>query len=169
VAGPGNGTNRHPWPERPAHDVAFLLPGVSGGRLSNLEVQMGRRQALAVVLGQVLLGAVVATACLAGWGTRAAESALVGAGIGTAATALMAFAMLRHGDEAGVGRVALSFFSGWLVKVLFTVAALVVALRSPKVEAVPLIAGYAATFFGYWFAAARVGARNTKRTVGVAD
>ena len=169
MAGPGNGTNRHPWPERPAHDVAFLLPGVFGGRLSNLEVQTGRRQAVAVVLGQVLLGAVVATACLAGWGARAAESALVGTGIGTVATALMAFAMLRHGDGAGVGRVALSFFSGWLVKVLFTIAALVVALRSPKVEAVALIAGYTATFLGYWFAAARAGARKTKRTVGVAD
>jgi F0F1-type ATP synthase assembly protein I len=55
------------------------------------------------------------------------------------------------------------------VKVLFTIAALVVALRSPKVEAVPLIAAYAATFIGYWFAAARVGVRKTKRTVGVAD
>lgn len=137
--------------------------------MSNLEVQFGRREALAVVLGQVLLGAVVAIACFAGWGARAAESALVGTGIGTAATALMAFAMLRHGDGAGVGRVALSFFSGWLVKVLFTIAALVVALRSPKVEAVPLIAAYAATFLGYWFAAARVGGWNRKRTVGVAD
>jgi F0F1-type ATP synthase assembly protein I len=137
--------------------------------LSSLEVQKGRRQALAVVLGQVLLGAVVAIACLAGWGARAAESALVGAGIGTAATALMAFAMLRHGDGASVGRVALSFFSGWLAKVLFTIAALVAALRSPKVEAVPLIAGYAATFVGYWFAAARAGGWNRKRTVGVAD
>lgn len=137
--------------------------------MSNLEVQVGRRQALAVVLGQVLLGAVIAIACFAGWGMRAAESALVGTGIGAAATALMAFAMLRHGDGAGVERVALSFFLGWLVKVLFTIAALVVALRSPKVEAVPLIAAYAATFIGYWFAAARVGVRKTKRTVGVAD
>lgn len=137
--------------------------------MSSLEVQQGRRQALAVVLGQVLLGAVLAIACLAGWGERAAISALAGAGIGVAATALMAFAMLRHGDGAGVGRVALSFFSGWLVKVLFTIAALVVALRSPKVEAVPLIAAYALTFVGYWVAAARTGGSRTKRTVGVAD
>ena len=137
--------------------------------MSNLEVQIGRRQALVVVLGQVLLGAVIAVACFAGWGVRAAESALVGTGIGTAATALMALAMLRHGDGAGVERVALSFFSGWLVKVLFTIGALVVALRSPKVEAVPLIAAYAATFLGYWFAAARVGGWNRKRTVGAAD
>jgi F0F1-type ATP synthase assembly protein I len=137
--------------------------------VSSLDVQKGRRQALAVVLGQALIGAVVAIACLAGWGERAAVSALVGAGIGTAATGLMAFAMLRHGDGAGVERVALSFFSGWLVKVGFTIAALVAALRSPRVEAVPLIAAYVATFLGYWFAAARAGGRRTKRTVGVAD
>jgi ATP synthase protein I len=137
--------------------------------LSNLEVQKGRREALAVVLGQVLLGAVVAIACLAGWGARAAESALVGTGIGVAATALMAFAMLRHGDGAGVERAVWSFFSGWLVKVLFTIAMLVVALRSPKVDAVPLITGYATTFLGYWVGAARVGGSKTKRTVGVAD
>lgn len=137
--------------------------------MSNLEVRKGRRQALAVVLGQVLLGAVVAIACLAGWGVRAAESALVGAGIGTGATALMAFAMLRHGEGTGVERAAWSFIVGWLVKVGFTLAALVVALGSPKVDAVPLMAAYVATFFGYGFGAARVGGWNRKRTVGAAD
>ena len=166
-AGPGNGTKRHPWPERPAHDVAFLLPGELSEALSNLDVQKGRRQALAVVLGQVLLGAIVAIACLAGWGTRAAVSAATGAGIGIAATSLMAFAMLRHGDGAGLQRVALSFVTGWLVKVGFTVAALVVALGSPKVDPVPLLAAYGVTFVGYWFGAALGGGTRTKRTVGV--
>jgi F0F1-type ATP synthase assembly protein I len=147
----------------------FFVARMSGEGVSNLDVQKGRRQALVVVLGQGLLGAVVATACLAGWGARAAESALVGAGIGMAATGLMAFAMLRHGDGAGAGRVALSFFVGWLAKVGFTVAALVVALRSPGVEAVPMLVAYAATFIGYWAAAARWGGRQTKRTVGVTD
>jgi F0F1-type ATP synthase assembly protein I len=83
--------------------------------LSNLDVRKGRRQALAVLLGQVLLGAIVAIACLVAWGSRAAVSAAAGAGIGIAATALMAFAMLRHGDGASLQRVAWSFFSGWLV------------------------------------------------------
>jgi F0F1-type ATP synthase assembly protein I len=149
--------------------VAFLLPGDLSEALSNLDIQMGRRQALAVVLGQVMLGAVVAIACLAGWGARAAVSAVMGAGIGIAATALMAVAMLRHGEGASAQRVAWSFFSGWLVKVGFTVATLVLALRSPKVDAVPLIGAYAATFVGYWFGAARKGGSRTKRTVGVAD
>jgi hypothetical protein len=71
--------------------------------------------------------------------------------------------MLRHGEGAGLGRVTLGFFSGWLVKVGFTIAALVVALRSPKVDAVPLIAAYAATFVAYWFGAARAGGRTMKK------
>jgi F0F1-type ATP synthase assembly protein I len=147
----------------------FCCPESLSEALSNLDVQKGRRQALAVVLGQVMLGAVVAIACLVGWGARAAGSAAVGAGIGIVATSLMAFAMLRHGEGASAQRVAWSFFSGWLVKVGFTVATLVMALRSPKVEAVPLIAAYAVTFLGYWFGVARVGGTKTKRTVGVAD
>ena len=135
--------------------------------LSNLDVRKGRRQALAVLLGQGMLGAIVAIACLAVWGSRAAVSAAAGAGIGIAATALMAFAMLRHGDGASAQRVALSFVTGWLVKVGFTVAALVVALGSSKVDAVPMLSAYLATFLGYWFGAARVGGTKTKRTVGV--
>ena len=137
--------------------------------MSNLDVQKGRRQALAVLLGQVLLGAVVAIASLAGWGARAAVSAATGAGIGIAATALMAFAMLRHGDGATAERVTLSFVTGWLVKVGFTVATLVLALRSPKVEAAPMLAAYLVTFLGYWFGAALGGGTKSKRTVGVAD
>ena len=136
-------------------------PGVA---LSNLDVQKGRRQALAVVLSQGLLGVAVAAICLLGWGVRAGASALLGAGIGVAATSLMAFAMLRHDENASVGRVAWSFFSGWAVKVGFTVALLVMAFRSQEVDAVPLLAAYFATFVGYWLGAARAGGQqNTKR------
>jgi ATP synthase protein I len=141
----------------------FCCPSL-GEALSNLDVQRGRRQALAVVLGQGALGAAVAVVCLVGWGTQAGASALLGAGIGVAATSLMALAMLRHGENASLTRVAWSFFSGWVVKVGFTVALLVMAFRSQRVEAVPLLAAYVATFVGYWFGAARAGGQqNTKR------
>ena len=137
--------------------------------MSNAEIQQGRRRAMRVVLWQVLLGVVVAAACLAVWGSRSGASALLGGGIGVAATSLMAVAMLRHGEGASAQRVAWSFFSGWVVKVGFTLALLVVAFRSTKVDAVALLAAYVATFFGYWFGAARAGGHNTKRTFGVAD
>jgi F0F1-type ATP synthase assembly protein I len=131
--------------------------------LSNPDVQKGRRQALAVVLSQAVLGAVVAAVCYAVDGTRAGASALLGTAIGVAATTLMAFAMLRHGDGATLMRATIGFFLGWLVKVGFTVALLVTAFRSPNVEAVPLLAAYIATFFGYGFGAARLGEPSKKR------
>ena len=126
------------------------------GALSNPDVQKGRRQALAVVLSQAVLGAVVAAACYAIDGSRAGASALLGTGIGVAATTLMAFAMLRHGEGETLMRATIGFFLGWLVKVGFTVALLVLAFSSPNVEAVPLLAAYVTTFFGYGFGAARL-------------
>ena len=127
--------------------------------MSNLDVRKGRRQALVVVLSQVVLGAVVTVASLAVAGPRAGASALAGTGIGVAATTLMAFAMLRHGEGTSATRAALSFFTGWLVKVGFTVALLVVAFRSPQVAPVPLLAAYAATFVGYWMGVGRTDVR----------
>jgi len=135
--------------------VAFFVSPGKGGILSDRDVQTGRRQATSVVLGQAAIGASVALVCLAGLGPRAGASALVGAGIGVAATSLMAFALLRHRADASAGRVALSFFSGWLVKVGLTVALLVLAFRSPRVEPVPMLVAYVATFLGYWLGAAR--------------
>jgi len=125
--------------------------------VSNLDVQKGRRQALAVVFSQGLLGLIVAAICLAIGGTRAGASALLGAAIGVAATMLMAFAMLRHGEGATLARATVGFFLGWLVKVGFTVALLVVAFRSPGVSPVPMLAAYVATFLGYWIGAVRSG------------
>ena len=123
--------------------------------MSNPELQKGRRQALIVVLSQALLGALVAGVCYAIGGTRAGASALLGGAIGVVATTLMAFAMLRHGEGVSAARAAIGFITGWLVKVGFTVALLVTAFGSSKVEAVPLLAAYLATFFGYWIGAAR--------------
>jgi len=123
--------------------------------LSNSELRIGRRQALAVVLSQCVLGAICAIACLALRGLQSGLSALLGAGIAVAATSLMAFALLRHGDGASAQRVAWSFFSGWLVKVLLTIVLLGIALSLRKVEALPLLAAYAVTYLGYWVGSAR--------------
>ena len=147
----------------------FCCPDELSEALSNAEIQQARRQAVAVVLGQAVLGAIVAIACLAVWGSRAGASALLGAGIGITATSLMAFAMLRHGGNADPQRVAWSFFTGWVVKIFFTLALLVVAFRSKSVEAAPLLAAYVTTFFGYWIGAARSRGHTKKRTFGVAD
>jgi ATP synthase protein I len=130
--------------------VAFFVARKLGEALSNPDVQRGRRQALAVVLNQVLLGALVAIVCYAIEGVRAGASALLGAAIGVAATTLMAVAMLRRGEGQSAAGAVIGFFTGWLVKVALTVALLVMAFRSPRVDAVPLLAAYLATFLGYW-------------------
>jgi F0F1-type ATP synthase assembly protein I len=132
-------------------------------------VRESRRQVVAVVLAQVAFGGVVALACFGLWGTRAGASALLGAAVGVTATFLMAFALLRHGPGASASRVAWSLFSGWLVKIGFTVAVLILAFRSPRVDAVPLLGAYVATFLGYWLGAVRAGGQKTEQTVGVAD
>ncbi|HET7202326.1 MAG TPA: ATP synthase subunit I [Steroidobacteraceae bacterium] len=139
----------------------FCCPEL-GEALSNPGVQSGRRQALAVVLSQVLVGALVAIVCYAIEGARAGASALLGTGIGVAATTLMALAMLRHGAGQSAAGAAIGFFTGWLVKVGLTVALLVMAFRSSKIDAVPLLAAYGATFFGYWLGAARSGGLRNK-------
>ena len=132
--------------------------------MSNPDVQRGRRQARAVVGSQVLLGVFVAVVCYAIGGVRAGASALLGTGVGVVTTSLMALALLRHGEGVSAERAAIGFFTGWLVKVGLTVALLVMAFRSPRVEAVPLIAAYAATYLGYWLGAARAdGGPSTKQ------
>ena len=123
--------------------------------MSNPDVQLGRRMALAVVRGQVVVGTLIAVVCYAIAGARAGASALLGTGIGVAATSLMALAMLRHGGGVSAAQAAIGFVTGWLVKVGLTVALLVTAFRSTTVDAVPLLVAYAATYVGYWLGGAR--------------
>ncbi|HSQ69741.1 MAG TPA: ATP synthase subunit I [Steroidobacteraceae bacterium] len=136
---------------------------------TTLDMQDGRREARAVLLAQGLIGLVVAGGCWAAAGRLAGMSALYGAGIGVAATTLMALAMLRGGSGMTATRAAIGLITGWLVKVAFTIAVLALALRSPGIEALPLIGAYAATFLGYWVGAARASARSSEQQFGVAD
>jgi len=79
-------------------------------------------------------------------GSRAGASALLGAGIGIAATSLMAFAMLRHGGDADPQRLAWSFSPAGGEDLLHARPA-GGGFRSKSVEAAPLLAAYVATFF----------------------
>ena len=57
-------------------------------------------------------------------------SALVGGGIGLVWTVYMALVLFKHSLTHGVRLSAISFFAGWLFKVVVTVSLLVIALRS---------------------------------------
>ncbi len=115
-------------------------------------VQAERRAALRVVIAQGTITLAVAAACAAGWGAAAAKSAAWGGAIGIAATALMALALLRRGDKIGALQAVWGLCLGQALKVALTIALLVTAFRAPGTVPAALLAGYVASFAGYWAA-----------------
>jgi len=118
-----------------------------------------RRLAFGVVLGQAAITAIVA---LSSWliaGRRAALSALLGGGISTAASLVMA--ALSFGGSAGANaqRSLRALYVGEAVKVALVVLLFVVVLKVMTVAPLAMLAAYVATFFVYWgaFATARRG------------
>ena len=109
---------------------------------------------MSVVLGQVAVTVVVAIICFAMWGRVAAWSALVGGGISTLASAVLA--VIGFGSPAGAPaeRVARAFYVGEGVKLAVTVALFVVVFLTMKVSFAALFATYIATLFVYWIALA---------------
>lgn len=144
--------------------MAFLLPANCrqtidtdwNGALSAHEFVRARRQALQITFAQLLALLVVAAACGLAWGLRSGVSAAVGGSIGIVAQAGSAFISLRDRPGASAARIAGRVFLGWLTKVLFTLALLVIAFRSRRLSPLPLLCGYAVTILMYGVAAARV-------------
>jgi len=118
-----------------------------------------RRLAFGVVLGQAAVTLIVA---LSSWliaGRGAALSALLGGGISTAASLVMA--ALSFGGSAGANaqRSLRALYVGEAVKVALVVLLFVVVLKVMTVAPLAMLAAYVATFFVYWgaFATARRG------------
>jgi F0F1-type ATP synthase assembly protein I len=106
-----------------------------------------RRQALWVVVGQVVVAVNGALICYAIWGARSSRSALIGGVVGAAATLAQVLTGMR-GDGAGLVR-------GSAVKLLVTAILLVVAMRIWPVAPEPLFLTYMTTFLVYWLGLAR--------------
>jgi ATP synthase protein I len=119
-----------------------------------LELPQARRLAMSVVLGQVAVTVVAAIVCFAVFGRIAGISALVGGGISTVASAMLA--LIAFGSPAGAGaqRVARAFYVGEGVKLVVTVALFVVVFLTMKVSFAALFGAYIATLFVYWIALA---------------
>ena len=115
-------------------------------------VQAERRAALRVVLAQGAITLVVAAVAAVGWGLAAGKSAAWGGAIGMAATLFMVLAVFRYPDGASALRIAWGFYLGQFLKVALSIALLVVAFGSQGVVPLALLAGYLATFAGYWAA-----------------
>jgi len=131
-----------------------------------IELPNARRLAFGIVLGQA---AVTLAAGLAGWlvgGTNAAISALLGGGIGTAAS--LAMALIAFGGQAPrSGPLVLAlFFLGELAKLVLMVALFIAAWHWMRPSPIAMLGAYGATFLVYWIAlgnAARGGAGALQR------
>ena len=112
-----------------------------------------RRLAARILLAQIAVTLGLAALCWAVWGARHGGSALVGGAIGTIANLYMTVASLRVSRSAGgaLGRMML----GQLVKIGFTVAAVVIVARTGKAVWPPLLVTYAATLLTFWAAGLR--------------
>ena len=77
-------------------------------------------------------------------------SALVGGGIGLVWTVYMALVLFKHSLTHGVRLSAISFFAGWLFKVVVTVSLLVIALRSKALTPLFVLAGLFGAMVAYW-------------------
>lgn len=130
--------------------VAFLFSESVPPPLTRIQAE--RRAAGRVLLAQAGVTLGVAAACAVGWGAAAARSAALGGGIGMAAAALMALALFRQAGPVSALRAAWGFYLGQALKVALTIALLVSAFRSPGTVPAALLAGYVASFAGYWAA-----------------
>ncbi len=127
---------------------AMTRTGVSTPEVS------AKRVPLQLVLGQAAATFVVAALFLVFSGTAAAQSALLGGGIGVAASLAMALVAFRPagGDPR---RILRGFYRGEAVKLGVTVLLFAAALRFLEIAAAPFFAAYIATFIVYWVALAR--------------
>jgi ATP synthase protein I len=122
----------------------------SGPRLLS-PVAAERRAALAVVARQALVAVAVAGIAGLGFGSAAARSALLGGGVGVAATLLFVIALFRNREGTPAARVAWSLYLGQALKVILTVALLPLVFRARGITPVAVLAGYVATYLAYWF------------------
>lgn len=114
-------------------------------------VARARRQAVIIVLAQVLATALTALlfGVLVGW--QAARSALAGGGIGVLATAYMAFAVLRDRLPGALAtQMMMRFVTGWAIKVMLTLGLLLVVFNSPALRPLPVLVAYVVVNIVYW-------------------
>lgn len=116
------------------------------------ELADARRLAFGVVLGQAAVTAIAALLCRLLADPTAALSAVLGGGIGTVASLVMAIASLAGGGRATPQRAVRALLLGEAVKVVLVVTMFVTVLRVMRVAPLAMFAAFAATFVVYWIA-----------------
>ena len=117
-----------------------------------IDLPHARRLAFGVVLAQA---AVTVTATLIAWGVadrRAALSALLGGGIATLGSLVMAALVFGGGRAMDPQRVLGIFYLGEAVKVALVIVLFVLVLKLVNVAPLAMFVAFAATFLVYWIA-----------------
>ena len=121
-----------------------------------IDLALARRLALSVVLGQA---AVTLICALAAWlisDSRAAISALLGGGISTVASLVMAFLGVGGRSAADPQRALRVFFVGETAKIAVMIVLFIAVLKTMKVVPLAMLGTYAATFLVFWLALANM-------------
>ena len=120
-----------------------------------IDLPNARRLAFGVVLGQAAVTLIVALVSLVVASRGAALSALLGGGISTVASLVMA--VLSFGGSAGANaeRAIRAFYVGEAAKLGVVVVLFVVVLKTMKVAPLAMFATYVTTFLVYWVALAQ--------------
>ena len=117
-----------------------------------IDLPHARRLAFGVVLAQAAV--TVTAALLAGSlaDRRTALSALLGGGIATLGSLVMAGLAFAGGRGRDAQRVLGAFYLGEAVKVALVIALFVLVLKWVKVVPLAMFVAFAATFLVYWIA-----------------
>ena len=118
-----------------------------------IDLPHARRLAFGVVLGQAAVTLIAALVAGAAQGHLSAYSALLGGGIGTGASLVLALVAFGRG-AMDAQRALRSFYLGEALKLFFVIGLFVVAFRIPKVAPLAMFAAFVATYIVYWMALA---------------
>ena len=120
----------------------------------SIDAAQARRVAFTVVFWQGAVTVVVAIVSFVMAGRLAAVSALIGGGISTLASLVMAALSFRRSSLANPHSAVRGFYVGEAAKLATVVVLFIVVLRTLKVSPLAMFAAFMATFFVYWVALA---------------
>jgi ATP synthase protein I len=117
-----------------------------------IDLPRARRLAFGVVLGQALVSVTAALCAGTVSGPRAGWSALLGGGIATAGSLVMAALVFGPTETSRPERVLGRFYLGEAAKVALVIVLFVVVLKSTPVAPLAMFVAFAATYLVYWIA-----------------
>jgi ATP synthase protein I len=120
----------------------------------SIDAAQARRVGYTVVFWQGAVTVVVALVSYAVAGRLAAFSALIGGGISTLASLVMAVLSFRPSTLANAHSAVRGFYVGEAAKVATVIVLFVLVLRTLKVSPLAMFVAFMATFFVYWVALA---------------